>query len=605
MLYLLNIYKKKYFFAFVFFIFYALSPSIVFAANEPLPAESAFQFSASIASDNEIALHWKIAPFYHLYRQQFKFTVTSPAHVTLGHVLMPQGKPMEDKIFGRYQAYYDDITINVPILNKPQQDVILQVQYQGCADSGFCYPATTKTLTINLIKQTVRLNANDTANQTPLEKIADLLEHHNLFWIILGFMGFGILLCFTPCVLPMLPILSSIVLGQKHLTTRKAFSLALSYVLGMALSYAMAGMLAAALGETLQASLQNPWILGTFAGLFVLLALSLFGFYELQLPHSIQTRVNHLSHKQRAGTYLGSFIMGALSTLIISPCVTPPLIGALTYIGQTHNLFIGAIALFSLGIGMGLPLLLLATVGSHLIPKSGNWMNIVKDAFGVLMLGVAITLLARIIPGQITLVLWAALLILVAIQMGCFTCATNTLKRFGQGLGLLLFFYGLLLLIGAGLGNNDPLQPLKGLHLSLPSQDIEQVSEKTNRAAFKTVTTLSQTQALLAQAKTNHQPVLLDFYADWCASCQEMERYTFTDKALKEKLSGFMLIHADVTQNNKETKTLAQSYQVIAPPTLLFFDKQGRLIPQAKLVGKQDAQTLIAHINRYIFNQPT
>jgi thiol:disulfide interchange protein DsbD len=433
---------------------------------------------------------------------------------------------------------------------------------------------------------------------TQQDKISDFLAHSSWFLIAIGFLGFGILLAFTPCVLPMIPILSSIIVGQgEEINTIKAFWLSLIYVLAMAITYAIAGVVAGLAGGYVQAFLQSPWVLGAFSIVFVLLSLSLFGLYELQLPSRFHHHVTHLSNQQTGGTYVGVAIMGCLSTLIVSPCVTAPLIGALSYIGKTGNAVLGGSALFSMGLGMGIPLVIIGTAGGKFLPKAGLWMNTVKAFFGVLMLGVAILLLSRIISPTTTMLLWAALLIISSIYMGAFTQTPATgIGKLWKGLSLIMLVYGFLLLIGAGMGNTNPFQPLV-VQRAIPVVNTPQTEP------FKIITSLEELQEAIDSAKAQDKPIVLDFYADWCLSCKEMDNTTFEDPRVQVLLSRFVVLRADVTSNDDANKALEHQFNVIAPPTILFFDQNGQELNKDRIVGAVDAATLLKQLKSIIGKQ--
>ena len=412
---------------------------------------------------------------------------------------------------------------------------------------------------------------------------------------MLGFLIFGLLLAFTPCVFPMIPILSGIIAGQgEHLTTRKAFVLSLVYVLAMAVTYTIAGVLAGLFGANLQAAFQNPWVLSAFAAIFVLLALSMFGFYELQLPSSIQSRIMQAQNRQQGGTLTGVAVMGFLSALIVGPCMAPPLAGALIYIGQTGDAVIGGLALFALSIGMGLPLILVGTVGGKYLPKAGTWMDAVKAVFGVLLLGVAIWMLERFLPATVTQLLWAVLLITSAVYMG----ATDSLKEAASGwrrlwksIGVVLLLWGALILIGvAGGGKGTVLAPLAGLSVGGGASAPAELT-------FRQVDNEAELDQALAQAKAAGQPVMLDFYADWCVSCKEMEHNTFSDARVIEALDGFLVLQADVTANNAEHKALLKRFDLYGPPGIIFWDDQGERVREHWVVGYQPPDEFLTHVN--------
>lgn len=578
--------------------------SLSASAFSPIPVDKAFELTVKPLDNHTFMAQWKIAPGYHLYRDRIHFEAVKPSSAKIGTINYPTGIQKEDDILGKYQIYENAVAVTVPMANAPAEPMTLEVNYQGCADSGFCYPPVTKQMIVNLGNtgsatsganvSAVTEDANATNALSQQDKISDLLAHQNLFIILLGFLGFGILLAFTPCVLPMVPILSGIIVGAgKEITGMKAFWLSLTYVLAMAVTYACAGVVAGLAGSYVQSFLQSPYVLAIFSGVFVLLSLSLFGFYELRMPSVLQNRMTELSNKQSGGNYVGVAAMGCLSTLIVSPCVSAPLIGALSYIGRTGNAVLGGTALFTMGLGMGIPLLIIGTVGGKFLPKAGGWMDAVKSFFGVLMLGVAILLLSRVIPGSVTMLLWAALLIFSAVFMGVFNTVPATgYAKMWKGCSVILLVYGVLLLIGAGMGNADPFTPIAMKQTSQLADNQPQVDP------FKKIKSMADLRAALAQAKG--KPVILDFYADWCLSCKEMDRNTFTDPKVQASLKQFVLLRADVTANDNTDKNLEKKLSVIAPPSIIFFDQKGNELSDYRIVGAVGAKEFSQHLQEVL-----
>ena len=415
------------------------------------------------------------------------------------------------------------------------------------------------------------------------------------FWAIPAFFGFGLLLAFTPCVFPMIPILSSLIAGQgATLTRRRALLLSLTYVLAMAATYTVAGVLAALLGQNLQIWFQNPWILAVFSGMFVVLALSMFGLYELQLPATLQNRLVDWSNRQRGGHHVGVAVMGLLSALIVGPCVAPPLIGVLTFIAVTGDLALGAAALFALSLGMGAPLLLIGASAGHWLPRAGHWMERIKAVFGVLLLAVALWLLDRILPATASMALWATLLIVTATYMGVLQPVAHgapAWRTLIKGLGLVLLIYGILLLIGVASGGRDPWQPLRGVRL-IASAAGE--ASATTESLFHPVKTMADVERAVRAA--NGQLVMLDFYADWCVSCRELERETFADPAVQATLAGMTVLRADVTANDDDDQALLKHFGIIGPPALLFFGLEGTERREYRRVGFIDATQFNQHV---------
>ncbi|MFY9975538.1 MAG: protein-disulfide reductase DsbD, partial [Chromatiaceae bacterium] len=431
------------------------------------------------------------------------------------------------------------------------------------------------------------------------DRIAEVLRGGNLWLILAAFFGFGLLLAFTPCVFPMIPILSGIIAGQgPAITTRRAFTLSVVYVLAMALTYTVAGVLAGLFGANLQAAFQNPWILSAFALVFVALALSMFGFYDLQLPSSLQSKLADISNRQEGGTLIGVAIMGLLSALIVGPCVAPPLFGALIYISQTGDAVLGGAALFALSLGMGAPLIAIGTSAGKLLPRAGAWMDAVKAVFGVLLLAVAVLLLERILLPSVTMLLWGLLLICSAVYLGALTQpnpGASGWSKLWKGLGIFLLIYGALMLVGAAAGGKDTLQPLRGIGVGgAPGGDAA-------HAAFKRVKTVADLDPELAAATASGKPVMLDFYADWCVACKEMERYTFSDPTVIAEMSRFVLLQADVTANDAEDQALMQGrFGIPGPPALLFFGPSGEELRNYRLVGFTPAAQFAEHLRRAV-----
>ena len=573
------------------------------ASAKPLPAEQAFHLSARVLDPNTVILHWTMQPGYFLYQKRIHVVNHSPAQLQLGLVRMPKAVNKTDSDGEIFPVYRDQVAIPASILGLKPGKATLQIEYQGCADSGFCYPPTRKVIVLDIAKtlgaQNLVLQDDGIASMPDphASKFDEILASHNLAWVLLSFFGFGLLLAFTPCVLPMIPVLSGMIAGHGHqITTRKAFLLSLAYVLSMSLTYAAVGVGVALLGSNIQAVMQNPWAITLFAALFVALAFSMFGYYDITLPTSWQVALANISKRQEGGHYLGAMIMGALSTLILSPCVTPPLVGVLTFIANSGNVGLGAIALFSVSLGMGLPLLLIGTSGGKLLPKAGTWMNAVKAFFGVLLLGVAISLLARLLPGALIMVLWALLLIVSGLCIGALKArGQGATYKFWQGAGLIVLVYGVLLVVGAGFGNTDPLQPLENIlsRSALMKTPAEHVNVKS----------LADVEREVANAQQQGKPVFLDFYAGWCVSCKIMDKTTFADPKVKALLAHTVVLRADVTANDPIDKTLQQHFRVVAPPTILFFDTQGQLQPSFTVVGEMTPKDFLKHLQRFLAQQ--
>lgn len=558
-----------------------------------LQPDQAFEFFASIKDDHTLNVNWHIAEGYYLYREKVQLELMNAEGVTLGAYDIPRGTPKQDEAFGQVEIFHDKLDFDLPLIRSGQapQTITLQAKYQGCADRGVCYPPMVKKIDLSLpIAQ--QAAAPELSEQ---DQIVQSLHKDSLAITLLSFFGFGLLLSLTPCIFPMIPILSGIIVGHgNRITTGRAFLLSLSYVLASALTYTVFGILAALFGSNLQTAFQQPWIIGLFSAVFVALSLSMFGFYHLELPKSLQVKLHNSSEIHRDGSLLGAAIMGALSSLIVGPCVAAPLAGALIYIGQTGDAVLGGSALFALGLGMGVPLLLLGASAGKLLPKAGNWLNSTKAVFGVIMLAVAVWMLSRILPGNVIMMLWAMLLIFPAIYLSAVDPLpenSSGWRKLWKGLGLMMLAYGLLLLIGFSLGNSNPLKPLQGLGLS-----TAQAAEPGIR--FERVNSLAALQARISQAAANHQPVMLDFYADWCISCKEMETYTFADPRVKQALNGYVLLQADVTNNSDDDKALLEKFSLIGPPAILFFGPDTQEKTASRVIGYQDVETFIKSLQR-------
>jgi thiol:disulfide interchange protein DsbD len=586
-------------------IYLMISVGFADEAARPLAGDKAFSVSSFTDKNNQLVVQWNIAPGYYLYRDRIKIELLPDAPVKINPIVLPKGHPKTDAIRGAYEAYSDQLTVPVSILPASKGVLGLQVSYQGCSSAGFCYPPMKKYLKVDVSRLspsselTPYLTTEEITAPANIQSeqgyATDLLSGHHLVWIILSFLFLGLLLAFTPCVLPMIPILSSIIVGYgKNISTRKAFSLSLSYVLGMAVAYAAAGMIVALVGSRIQIALQNPWVIGVFSGLFVLLALSLFGFYEVKLPNRIHQRVASWSHRHTGGTYVGVFLMGALSTLVVSPCVSAPLVGVLAYIGKSGDVILGGLALMSLGIGMGIPLLLLGASAGKLLPKAGHWMDTVKQFFGLLMLGLAVWMMSRILPGQIILILWAIVAIVTAFFLWRVKHSKKILHKLNQGLGLVILSYSFILIGGSILGKTDPF-------FLLAAKTIQMA--QVTKPAFTIVKNMADLDQQLALARANKKEVLLDFYADWCASCVLMDRNVFSQPEVKEALTKFILLRADVTENNAFDQALLKRYQIIAPPTMVFFDVDGNVLSKQDIVGEVNSKELLADIDRVSYDR--
>ena len=577
----------------------ATSPIFGEADDELLPVDEAFVMNARFDGANELVVGWQIAPGYYLYSDKLGFEVDGG--LGLGSARLPEGEPHYDENFGDVEVFYNYVEATIPFSRSSPDEIPVTVRagFQGCRENSICYPPGEQTMALVLpAASEFAMPAGGGAVMVSEQDRLAALVLSDSWLIVLGtFYGLGLLLAFTPCVLPMVPILSGIIAGQEKVTAARGFALSFSYVMGMAVTYTAAGALAALAGEQIQAIFQRPWIITLFAGLFVVLALGMFGLYELQVPAAIQTRIDKLANRQKGGTFAGVAVMGALSALIVTTCVAPPLVATLAVIGQSGDVVRGAGALFALSLGMGSPLLLVGASAGKLLPHAGAWMNVVKAGFGVMMLGLAIWMMERILPGSVTLTLWALLVFLTGVFLGAFEPLPQepaATRRLAKGLGVLACLYGALMLIGATLGGENPLRPLpRGALLALNG-----LPAQTEQLDFQDVETVTALDGLLAEARAAGQPVMVDFTAEWCVSCKEMEEYTFPDPDVVAALEPFLLLRADVTANDDNDQELLDRFNSFGPPTIAFFDRQGLEREPFKLVGYVPADEFAAHVEQ-------
>ncbi|MGH8254237.1 MAG: protein-disulfide reductase DsbD [Steroidobacteraceae bacterium] len=573
-----------------------------------LPPDVAFRLAASAESPDRVRLSWAITPGYYLYQSRLKFATTSPG-MTLGAPELPAGDTKNDEYFGKQVVYHNALIAHVPVAHAAgTRALTLSVTYQGCAEAGLCYPPITKQFDLTLpgtalaatgasadagAGGTGSTNAGSpgAASAAPFvseqDRLARMIRTGSLAAIIASFFGLGLLLAFTPCVLPMVPILSGLIAGQgANVTTQRAFLLSLTYVLGMAITYTVAGAAFAAAGHQVQAVFQQPWIILLFAALFIVLALSMFGLFTLQMPGVIQERLTSTSNRQRAGTFGGVAIMGALSALIVTACVAPALVGALLVIGQGGDVVRGAVALFSMSLGMGAPLLVIGTSAGKLLPRAGAWMDTVKQLFGAIMLGVAAWMLARFVGDRLSLLLYCVPLIAAVVVLWK-SRARGPARALGRVVALGAGAYVVLLGVGFARGATDPLRPL-----AAPA------AMQAAELPFARVSSVAELDRAVQAASASGRAVMLDFYADWCTSCKEMERYTFSNPQVHVELSQLTLLRADVTANNAEDQALLKRFGIFGPPTIAFYGKDGNERSNYRVVGYMKAAEFAQVVSR-------
>jgi thiol:disulfide interchange protein DsbD len=603
-----------------------------------LPMEKAFKVDVKVRDANTLVAEFAPADTYYLYRDKIRFEVPKEPNIAIAKVSLPRGEMKSDPNFGDTEVFHKPFQAVITLDRAKARDIshlAVEARYQGCSEKGLCYPPAKKSFDLTLAawqstpspatatpaipaarlappsaalpapkpsaasgpagifeKGAAPQNESASGNQT--STTAGILKSGNFWAVVASFFGAGLLLSFTPCVLPMVPILSGIIVGQGHQVTRgQAFSLSVAYVLGMAITYALAGIGAGLSGTLLSNALQNPWVLGAFAALFVALSLSMFGFYELQLPSALQSKLSDTSNKVKGGTLGGVFIMGVLSALIVGPCVAAPLAGALLYINQTRNAALGGSALFALALGMGVPLLAVGLSAGALLPKAGAWMQTVKNLFGVMLLGLAIWIISPVVPSAAHMLLWAALLIVSAIYLHAVDPLPHNssgFRKLWKGMGVIALLVGVALLVGALSGGRDILQPLAGLRGAGAATTAASTQPK-----FERVRSVAELDQRIAQA--GGRAVMLDFYADWCVSCKEMERFTFGDPQVQARMGRMLLLQADVTANTEEDAQLLKRFGLFGPPGILFFAPGGRELEGVRVIGFQPAEMFRATLD--------
>ncbi|CAJ0716470.1 MULTISPECIES: protein-disulfide reductase DsbD [Ralstonia] len=565
------------------------------AADDFLPPEQAFRFSATQVDGQTVEVKFAIADGYYMYRERFA-VAADPAAVALALLDMPAGKVKFDETFNKdVETYRHEIAFHVKARNATAPFTLI-VTSQGCADQGLCYPPMKSRFHVEPAAASPA--APSAGGGDALGRIASTLGSGNLGAIAALFFGLGLLLTFTPCVLPMLPILSAIVVGE-HATRSRAAIVSVAYVLGMAFVYTAVGVAAGLAGQGLQAALQNAWVLGAFAVLMVALSLSMFGLYELQLPAAWRDHLTKASSKHGGGEIVGAVVMGALSALIVSPCVTPALAGALAYIAQTGNAAIGGMALFAMSIGMGVPLVLVGVGAGNLLPRAGHWLIVTKAVFGFILLAVALWIVQPVLPAWAVMIAWGGLLIGAAVFLRTFDSlpdGAGNVQRLGKVAGVVLALAGAAQLVGVAAGGRDPLQPLSGLIRASAGASAQ---AEAHGVTFKRVKSIAELDAEVRNASASGRAVMLDFYADWCVSCKEMERLTFTDTRVRKALADVVLLQADVTANSADDQVLLKRFGLFGPPGTIFFDAQGREL-KARVVGYERADTFLESLRRTI-----
>ena len=565
----------------LFLFFFLLISGVAQAGTNPfetkpefLPVEKAFVFTSERLDSGETQLYWQVSDGYYLYQKRLKFDGL-PAEL---HPVLPEGESHSDEFFGEQPVYRQGLELKIPA----GATGTIKVGFQGCADAGLCYPPQTQVVDLG------GSAATSTTTEAPDQALASSLQQRALGWSLLVFFGLGLLLAFTPCSLPMLPILAGLIVGSGA-TPKRGFALATSYVVSMALVYAAMGVLAASLGANLQALLQNPWLLGSFAAVFVLLALPMFGFFELQLPVAVRDRLENVSRNQRGGSLLGAGVLGALSGLLVGPCMTAPLAGALLYIAQSGNALHGGLILFAMGIGIGVPLLLLVTVGNRFLPKPGAWMNLLKGVFGFLFLATALLMLRPVLDQSLWVGLCGALLLIAAYSAWKQSEGFGRVAHLFGASSLLLGVWGSLLMIGAAGGSDDLLKPLQ----VFSTANASNVTRPVGHDAFTTIKDPAALQRELDAAQAQGQWVLLDYYADWCVSCKVMEKQVFSQTRVLDALSDARLLRLDVTADNAASRELLGRYKVPGPPSFLWIGADGIERRSQRITGEVDADTFL------------
>jgi thiol:disulfide interchange protein DsbD len=562
--------------------------------SEFVPVDEAFKPILIPIDDNTVEVTFQVKPGYYIYKDKISVNAVSD-DAQLGQLELPQGKMKFDEFFGESEVYFEDVFARLSFRRDGAavSDLELEVNFQGCAEGGLCYPPTTRIVSTSGTSTAAVASSQPVTEQG---RLAQVITGSSI-WVTIGvFFVAGLGLAFTPCVLPMVPILSGIIAGEgENVSSSRGFFLAFTYVMGMALVYTAAGVAAAAAGLQLQAMFNQPWVLILFSGLFVVLAFGMFGAFDLQMPSSIQSKLATVSGNQKSGTAVGAFVMGALSALVVTACVAPALIAALTVMAQSGDMVRGGTALFAMSLGMGAPLLAVGAAQGKFLPKAGAWMVAVKSAFGFMFIGLAVWMLSRILPGSVTLALWAVLVFMMGVFMGGLTTLTpdsSVAQKLGKGFGLLAILYGLLLFLGSLTGGSNPLKPLATVSFG---GGVMVAEEK--HLEFQRIKTVDDLDREVAAAAAAGKTAMLDFYADWCVSCIEMEEYTFTDEDVQAALADSVLLQADVTANDEQDQELLKRFGVFGPPTIIFFGTDGQQRDGYEVVGFMKAEAFTEHVN--------
>ncbi|MGB0722014.1 MAG: protein-disulfide reductase DsbD [Gammaproteobacteria bacterium] len=590
--------------------------------DEPLPPEEAFKPTVSVVDGNHIRIDWFIAEGYYLYQERLKFKVLAPEGVSFGEAELPKAKIKDDPTFGKTPVYFNELYAVLPV-NRPAGDALdleIEYGYQGCASIGLCYPPEKRSEKLTLPAfdgvsqdsgaQSATTSKPASSGATPVataasapvagteqDRITALLSGSSV-WVVIGIMFVaGLGLAFTACVYPMIPILSSIIVGEgENVTPAKGFLLSFIYVQGVAITYALIGVASGFAGAGVQAFFQNPLVLTLFAVMFVALALSMFGFYNIQLPSGLQGKLTEMSNNQQGGKLVGVFIMGVLSALIVGPCAGPVMVGAAAFIAQSQDWVLGGLAFYAMGNGIGAPLLLVGAFGGQFLPRAGTWMDTVKAVFGVVLLFVAVLMLERVLPGPVALAVYATLFIVSGIYMGAFESLAeghSGWRKLWKGLGLVMVFWGAITLIGAATGGRDVTNPL---HRLMAAQGAGGGGEASAHVSFKRIKTVEDLQSEIAAANARGQAVMLDFYADWCTYCITLEDYVFPHPQVRAALTGVHLIQADVTANDDDDRALMNHVDIFAPPAILFYGLDGQERRDYRVVGAIEPEDFATRI---------